>query len=38
VRDRQVLSPDLVDDVQFVALATAWLDAQAANPDEDSGS
>jgi len=38
VRDRQVLSPDMVEHVQFVALATAWLDAQAANPDEDSGS
>jgi hypothetical protein len=25
VRDRQVLSPDTLNDVQFAALATAWL-------------
>ena len=37
VRDRQVLSPETLDDVQFAALATAWLDAQAADPDDDPG-
>lgn len=37
VRDRQVLSPETLDDVQFTALATAWLDAQAVDPDDDPG-
>jgi len=37
VRDRQVLSPEMLDDVQFAALATAWLAAQAADPDDDPG-
>lgn len=37
LRNRQVLSPETLDDVQFVALATAWLDAQAADPDDDQG-
>ncbi|MDR6790737.1 hypothetical protein J2Y58_004120 [Sphingomonas sp. BE138] len=32
MRDRQVLSPDMLNDVQFAALAAAWLDAQSANP------
>lgn len=37
VRDRQVLSPEMLDDEQFAALATAWLDAQAADPDDGPG-
>jgi hypothetical protein len=35
MRDRQVLSPDMLDGVQFAALAAAWLDAQSANPGND---
>ena len=37
VRDRQVLSPEMLDDEQFAALATAWLDAQAADSDDGPG-
>lgn len=37
VRDRQVLSPEMLDDEQFAALATAWLNAQAADPDDGPG-
>lgn len=35
VRDRQVLSSDMVDNVQFVALATAQLDARSATSGDD---
>ncbi len=35
MRDRQVLSPEMLDDAQFAALATAWLDARAADHDDD---
>lgn len=30
MRDRQVLSPNMLDGVQFAASAAAWLDAQSA--------
>jgi hypothetical protein len=36
MRDRQVLLPNMLDGVQFAALAAAWLDAQSANPGNDS--
>lgn len=35
MHDHQVLSPDMLDDVQFAALAAAWLDARSANPGND---
>ncbi|WP_342659372.1 hypothetical protein NPJ82_17930 (plasmid) [Sphingomonas sp. NY01] len=35
MRDRQVLSPDMLNGVQFAALATAWLDARAGDPGDD---
>ncbi len=35
MRDRQMLSPDLLDDVRFVVLVVAWLDARAGYPDDD---
>lgn len=35
VRDSQVLSSNMLDEVQFVALATAWLDERANDPDDD---
>lgn len=33
--DRQILSPDLLDDVRFVVLVAAWLDARAGYSDDD---
>jgi len=35
MRDRQVLVPDMLNDVQVAALAAAWLDARSANPGND---
>jgi hypothetical protein len=35
MRDRQVLLPNILDGVQFAALAAAWLDTQSANPSND---
>lgn len=35
VCDRQVLSPGTLDDVQFAALAAAWLNARAGYSDDD---
>ena len=35
VRNHQVLSPEMLNDVRFAALAAAWLDARAGYSDDD---